>query len=443
MIEICGIGGYSEVGKNCTAIKIDDEVVILDMGLHMEKYIQHTEGDDFPDMSAKKLTEIGAVPDVSLIDDWKDKVIAILPSHAHLDHMGAVPFISNKFNADIITPPYAKAVLETILKDEKITLKNPIKPLNPNASHKISDNITVEFINMTHSTPQTVTIALHTKHGIIIYSNDFKFDNNPVLGKKPNYERLKELAEKGILCLILDSIYAYAEKKTPSESVAREMLRDVMLGVDAGNNAIIITTFASHIARLKSIIEFGKQLNRKIVFMGRSLHKYVKAAEKVNIVNFSKDVDIIKFKDKIKKKLKQVQQNRGKYLLVITGHQAEPKAVLSRILNGEYKFQFQPADHIIFSCTVIPTATNKENREHMEKLLKEKGVRIFKDVHVSGHGAREDQRDIINMLKPKHLIAAHVDHALAQPMIRLGEEMGYKKGETVHELANGKRLKLS
>ena len=196
-------------------------------------------------------------------------------------------------------------------------------------------------------------------------------------------------------------------RKTPSEAIAKEMLRDVMLNMDSRGKAVIITTFSSHIARLKSIIEFGKKMKRKIVFLGRSLGKYVYAAQDINLVNFSKNVDICIYSRQIQKKLKEIEQDRDKYLIVCTGHQAEPDAVLSKIATGKYKFNLMPEDNIIFSCTVIPNEVNTKNRQELEKILLTKRVRIFKHIHESGHGSREDHREMINMLRPEYILPTH------------------------------------
>ena len=306
MIEICAVGGFSEVGKNMTAIKVDDEVVICDMGLFLPEIIRlQDEEVGREKLSKKALMKYGAIPNDEVIKKWKNKVKAIVVTHCHLDHIGAIPHMGAQYNAPVIGTPYSIEVLKEIYKSEKIKPGNPLKVLNSNATIKISDKITIEFVNMTHSTPQTVMIAIHTPDGAIIYANDFKFDNHPVLGKKPNYKRLEEIGKDGVLALIADSLYADADMKTPSEKVARELLKDVLLGTNNKDHLVIVTTFASQIARLKSIIEFGKKMRRKIVFLGRSLHKYVTAAENINIVNFSKDVELVGFASQVRKKLKE------------------------------------------------------------------------------------------------------------------------------------------
>jgi ribonuclease J len=439
MVEICTVGGYNEVGKNMTAVNVDGEVVIFDMGIHLESYIKYTEDEDIINVDPSELIKVGAVPDITKIEKWKDKVKAIIPTHAHLDHIGAVPYISSNYDAPILGTPFTIAVLKSILKDEKITIKNKIMKLAPNSVFQISKNLKVEFINITHSTPQTVMVALHTKYGVILYANDFKFDRFPTLGEKPNFKRLKELGKKGVLCLIVDSTYSRSCKKTPSESVAKEMLKDVLLGTGNKGKAVFVTTFSSHIARLRSIVECGKKMNRKIVFLGRSLSKYCKASESVGIAKFS-DVKIVKYRNDIKRTLEKIKKiGMGKYLVVLTGHQGEPKAALSRIINGELGFNFEPDDHVVFSCITIPTPTNIENRRVLEAKLKNQHVRIFTDIHVSGHAAREDSRDLIELVKPKHIIPAHGEHKMTSAMADLASEMGYKENN-IHVMKNGQML---
>jgi len=443
-IEICTLGGYNEVGKNMTAIRVDDEVVIIDMGLHLDPYIRYTEEEDLvKEISANALTKIGAIPDITPIKHWRSNVVAIVPTHAHLDHVGAIPYLSNKFDADIICTPFTAEVINAICRDEKIKLENEIRVVNPNSSVNVSSKIKIEFINITHSTPQTVMVLVHTPYGKVLYGNDFKFDDHPVIGKKPNYEKLKEIGKsKEVAALIVDSIYARDARKTPSEKVAREMLRDVMLSTESEGKTVIVTTFSSHLARLQSIIDFGKRMGRKVVLLGRSLGKYVTAGENVGIIKFTKDAELAKFRKHINKKLKQISKNPSKYLIVCTGHQGEPKAVLSRIADGEFDFKLGKEDHVIFSCTVIPTALNNANREILEGKLKKCGVRIFRDIHVSGHAAKEDLRDLINMVKPKHIIPAHGDINMSSSLSELAIEMGYRVGENVHIMQDGQFLTI-
>ena len=442
-IEIMTVGGYAEIGKNMTAIKIDDIVIVCDMGIHLENYIKYTQDEDVWDLDKDELIKVKAIPDISVMGDWKDKVKLIVPTHAHLDHIGAIPFLAKEFDAPILGTPFTVAVVQAILRDEKIKIPNQIKQINSNSFYSLTDDIKIEFINVTHSTPQTAMLAIHTKYGTVVYANDFKFDEFPTLGQKPNFARLVELGKKGILALIVESTYAYDARKMPSESVAKQMLKDVMLGVNAEGKAIMVTTFSSHIARLKSIIQFGKKLNRKLVFLGRSLSKYIEAGESVGIIDFSRDIEIVKYGSQIKRRLKKIPpKDREKYLFVTTGHQGEPKATLSKIADGKLDFRFERGDHVIFSCNVIPTETNQRHREILEGKLKRSGVRIFGGIHVSGHAAREDLRELILMLKPQHIFPAHGNKMMASALRDLAVEIGYEEEKSIHLFGNGRRIKL-
>lgn len=444
-VEIAAVGGFGEVGRNMTAVRVDDEVVIFDMGLHMERYIKLTEEEigELVKLNEPTLKRAEAVPQDSLIKDWRANVVAIVTSHAHLDHCGAIPYIAAKYDAPIICTPFTAAVLRTICADEKIRLQNKIIELKPGQTIPLSGKLKLEFVNATHSTVQTVIAALHSKEGIVVYANDYKLDEHPIVGKPPDYQRLKQLGQKGVVCLIQDCIYARDHKKTPSERVAREMLHDVLLDMETKGKGIIVTTFASHIARLKSIAEFGRMLKRRVVFMSRSIAKYTFAAKDSGVIDLSKEAEICKFSRQIRKKMLEIQsKGKSKYLLVVSGHQGEPKSVLNKMIDGIYPWKFDPDDHVIFSSAVIPAEINRRNRAEMEAKLLDRQVRLFKDIHVSGHSSREDMRDIIMMLKPKNLIPAHGDIDMMKAFNELGLEMGYVMHKTLHPITNGQRQVL-
>ncbi len=441
-IKLCSVGGYNEVGKNMTALRVGDEVIILDMGFFLPSLISFEEGEiPRKDLGAKELIKAGAIPDDSVLESWRDKVKAIAFSHAHLDHVGASLYLSNKYNAPLLGTRFTLEVLKAMAQDEGITLKNELKVLNPNSVYEVSKNIKIEFINMTHSTLQTVMIAVHTPKGVILYANDFKFDNHPVIGKKPNYDALKSL-QGDVLALIVDSLYAPGEWKTPSEKVAREMLKDIMLGTSNERHAIITTTFASHLARLKSIIDFSRALDRKVVFLGRSLAKYTFAAERAEILNYSKKVEILSYRRQMEKRLKKIEKDRDKYVIVCTGNQGEPRSALVRMASGQLPFKFLPEDHVIFSCKTIPVEANLNNRALLESKLKHKKARIFTDIHSSGHPGREDLRDLVDMVKPKHIFPVHGNATQDKAMADLAVEMGYKKDKNVHLMKNGNHISL-
>jgi ribonuclease J len=443
-LEVYTIGGYHEVGKNMTAVRYNNEIVILDMGLHLPNYIKITEdeAEDIERYSIDDLRKSEVVPDDSFLMQWKDQVRAIIPTHAHLDHIGAIPYIAKNYSCPIICTPFTAEVIKAICSDEKIKLQNKIKVLNSNSKMKITKNIDIEFIHVTHSTPQTVMVLVNTPGGSIIYANDFKLDNYPTIGAKPNYERLRELGKENIKLMIVDTLYADKPSKTPGENVAADMLKDILIETDSADKALLVTTFSSHLARIKTIVGMGKKLGRKIVFLGRSMSKYINAGENIGLVNFSKEGELVKYKKDVRRKLAHIAKvGVNKYMIICTGHQGEPKAVLSRIVNKEMQFKLNNGDHVVFSCNVIPTPANVEARDVLEGKLRGYGVRIFKGAHVSGHAAREDLREVLLMVKPKKIIPAHSEKKVAQEVVALAEELGYKK-EDVLVVGNGKKIEL-
>jgi ribonuclease J len=443
-IEIAAVGGWGEVGRNMTAVRIDDEVVLFDMGLHLPNYIKLNDEEigEFVKNTESSLKKADAIPQDGTIKDWRADVKAIVMTHAHLDHMGAAPYLAAKYDVPIICTPFTASILRTICYDEKIDLQNEIIALKPGQTMPLSKNIKLEFCHITHSTPQTIIATLHTQHGIIMYGNDYKLDLHPTLGSPANYEHLKNLGEKGVVALIQDCLYAAEQRKTPSEQVAKEMLREVLLDVDNKGKGIIVTTFASHIARLKSIAEFGKMLGRKTIFMGRSMAKYCYAAKEADVIDLFKHAEILKYSRQIRRKLNDIQHKKDKYLLVVSGHQGEPKSALNKMIDGFYHWNWTSDDHVIFSSHVIPADINIKQRAEMDEKLKKLNVRIFTDIHVSGHSSREDLRDMITMIKPKNILPTHGEQTMMNAFNSLAQEMGYKLNKNLHPLTNGQRIKL-
>ncbi len=446
-MKIYSVGGYNEVGKNMTAVETEDDAFVFDCGLYLPAIVELEERNNHK-MNESFLRSIDAVPDDKILkkESVRKKVRSIFISHAHLDHVGAIPYLSGNYkNAEIMATPFTIRVLKKIAKDEKVKIKNKIKKIQPNSSYNIkgrNKKYKVEFINITHSTLQCSLIALHTDEGVILYANDFKFDNSPQLGKKPNYKAIKRLGKKGVKALIVESLYSAKERKTPSEKVAKSLLEDVLLGVENKNSGIIVSTFSSHIARLKSIVDIGKKLDRKIIFIGRSLRKYVESAKKEKLCPFANKVKLYSYRKEVQKILKKASKNKKDYLIVCTGHQGEPGSVLERISRKDLPYKLDKNDHVIFSSSTIPAKINIANKGQMEKRLKQKGVRIFNDVHVSGHAGREDLRDFINMVNPEHLIPAHGDLPKLSGLAELASEMGYTLGKDCHIMQDQQILEL-
>lgn len=444
-MKIHTIGGYNEVGKNMTGLEVGEDVFLFDCGLFLPAIVGVEEREKIP--TENGMRGLGALPDDTYLDKMglRKKVRAILVSHAHLDHVGAIPYVAEKYNAEVAGTPFTMEVLRVLMKDNNQRIRNKIIPVNLDSSFVVkgkSGNYKVEFINITHSTIQSSVVAVHTPEGVVMYANDYKLDNSPTLGDKPNYKRLKELSKKGIKVLIVDCLYAPDDRKTPSEKIARGLLEDVLFTTENRNSGIVITTFSSHIARLKTIAEFGNRLGREVVFLGRSLGKYMQAAHNVGKAGFARNVGIFTYRRQVEKVLERINRNRRRYLVVCTGHQGEPGSILDRMARGQLPLKLQRDDHVIFSSKTIPTPINEAAREQLEKRLKKFQVRIFDNVHTSGHGGREDLRDFLRLTNPEHVIPSHGDLKKTTAGALLAAELGYKLNRTVHLMENGGYLRI-
>ena len=444
-MKIHAVSGYNEVGKNMTALEIGEDVILFDSGLFLPAIVGVEEREKIP--TEKGMRAIGALPDDIYLEkhNLRNKVRAILVSHAHLDHVGAIPYNAYRYNAEILGSPFTMEFLKTMLQDSNQTIPNKIIPINMNGSYNIrgkSNTYKVEFISMTHSTIQSTVIAVHTPEGIVLYANDYKLDNTPVFGDPPNYRRLKELSKMGVKALIVDCLYAPDDRKTPSEKIAKGLLEDVLFTTDNRKSGIIVSTFSSHIARLKTISEFGRKLNREVVFIGRSLSKYVNAAKNVGQAPFINQIKLATYRKQREKIMKKINANKKDYLVVCTGHQGEPGSVLDRISRNQLPLKVSKDDHIIFSSKTIPSPINQLTKEQLEKRLKKFHVRIFDNVHVSGHGGREDLRDLIKLINPKNVIPSHGDLKKLNAGADLAVEMGYTMNKSVHVLSNGRSISL-
>ena len=443
MVKIHTVGGFSEVGKNMVVVELEEDAFIFDEGFFLPAIVSMQERDKV--MTEKRLKSIQAIPDDSAIKKISHKVRAQFISHAHLDHVGGVPFMSDKYNAPIYGTPFTMQVLESLLMDNDIALKNKKYSIKPNTTFHIqgkSQKYKVDFINITHSTAQCLMIAIHTSKGAIIYASDFKLDDTPIFGLKSNYKRLREISKEGVLAFICDALYSSTEGKTPSEKIARALLEETLITIQNRHAGMIVTTFSSHIARLKSIVEFGKKLNREVVFLGRSLDKYSTAAKNAGIAPFLNTVRIAKYRRQVERTLKQIERRRKDYLVVCTGHQGEPGAILERLSRHQLPFKLNKDDNIVFSSSIIPTPVNQEQFAKMEARLKKSKPRMFRDVHVSGHPRREDIRDTMQIINPQHVIPAHAGIDKTKYMAELVDEMGYKLHKTCHLMEDGGILKL-
>jgi ribonuclease J len=440
MIKIHAFGGYSKIGKSMTAIDVDGEIILTDMGADIEKLVNFEDDKSYITIrDTDALIENGVIPDDRrFFEEEGKKVKAIVLTHGHLDHIWAVPFLASKYKCPVIATPFTIKVVEHLMKNVKQKGLR-IKMLNTGTKYKISQDLTLEFVNITHSIPNSVLAVIHTNYGAVVYANDWKFDDTPTLGRKPDYDRMEVLGKEGVHTLILDSTNVDQEGYTFSESVVRTMLEDVIKKT-LGNKTIFITTFSSHIARIKNIVEISRKLNRQVLIFGRSMAMYIKAAIDTKTIEKSKFPEVATKRENINNILKFIKNKPGKYVIICTGHQGEKGAFLDRLATGQYEYRLGPEDAVIFSSRVIPTPLNIANRSMLQNALEETNANIADNVHVSGHASKNEHKIMLKLLKPRHYIPSHGGMDKISAGIEMAKELGYELNKTSHILLDGQEL---
>ncbi len=415
-VRITPLGGFGEVGRNSVALEYKGKIIILDMGFHLERFIELTK-DDLPRKkhSVRTLVAKGAFPDIRSLRRRRKDVLGIICSHAHLDHVGAVPFLARYFSATVYGTPFTTKVIDLLCEDRN--KKVPLQTCQVGSTISFENGIEVEFIRVAHSTPQSTILAIHTPEGVFIYGNDYKNDQEHPHEPPTDMNRIGELKGK-VKLLMLDSLYASYDEHAPSEKT----VRDELLEMDFSSyRAIVATTFSSNISRLITLCDVADRLGRKVIFLGRSLAKYIQAAKDVEIVNLEDRGEVIKYSRQVVKFLKGVQRPQ-EYFIIATGHQGEPQAVLGKMAEG--LFDFKKEDLVLFSSRTIPVEINIQNRKILEEKLRKPQLII--DKHVSGHGAGLDHDELINLLQPTQVAPSHGDrnmmHAFKKRALKLDYE---------------------
>ncbi len=443
-IEIIAVGGYDEVGRNMTAVRCGKEIVIFDMGLRLDQVMIH-EDAEVENMHSLDLIQMKAIPDDTVMNTVEGSVKAIVCSHGHLDHIGAIPKLAHRYNAPIISTPYTTELIrQQISGEQKFGVNNKLFALKAGQKYTLSQNLVLEFVRMQHSIIDTVIPVLHTPHGAIVYSCDFKLDRTPVIGEPPDFARLAQIGKEGVIALIVESTYVETNGRAPSERIARDLVRDTITSYEDDKNAILVSTFSSHIARIKTIAECAHEIGRKPVLLGRSMERYSSIAEQMKLVAFPDTVSMFGDRRTVDRMMRRMMKSgKEKFLPIITGHQGEPGSILTRLALGDTPYQLEKGDKVIFSAKVIPNPMNRGQRYMVEARLGMTGARVFEDLHVSGHAYREDHYEFIHLLNPQHIIPAHGNIRMTSAYAEFATGIGYTLHNDVHIMSNGQKIKIN
>lgn len=439
-INLHTFGGYAEIGKSMSAIKIGEDIILIDMGGNMDKLVDfQTENPDIKVEDTDVLIDNDIIPnDREFFKEYGKNVRAIVISHGHLDHAWAVPFLARKYNVPIIGTPFTIEVIRNLNysfhgRDLKL------KKLNAGSEIKLG-NIKIKLLPITHSIPQASLVYLQSQDAKVLYACDWKFDLNPLLGNAVNYDMLKQVGENGLDLLISETTRIDEPGSTFSESIAYSMIEDSMAKNKESKN-IFFTTFASHIARIRSAIRIARRYKRRVVAAGRSLQMYFDAAIRTGIVRREELTEVLMEKKEINEMLRNARDH-GNYFIIGTGNQGEPGSFLSKLAIDALHYKLSPEDLVIFSSQAIPTEVNLANRSMLQRTISEKGTKIMDNVHVSGHASYEDHKKMLSLLKPKVYIPAHGGMQKQLIGIKLAEELGYKLNNNVFLIGDNVDLNL-
>ena len=421
-VYVIPLGGIEEIGKNMTAFQYKDEIIIVDAGL------------TFPEDEHLGIDVI--IPDFSYLESNRDKVKALLLTHGHEDHIGAIPYLYQKLGSEDIPMYGGRLTLELAkAKFEKRDAKLPKEKIIKGRSIlKISKYFTVEFISVTHSIADCYAICIKTPAATILHTGDFKVDLTPVDGEGFDFGRLAQLGEEGVDLLLSDSTNAQIPGFTPSERTVGESLKDEFA---KAQGRIILAAFASHVHRLQQIIYIAEKYGRKIAIDGRSMVKIFEICSNLGYLKIPKGIMV---------EIDKVETLPANQVLILcTGTQGEPLAALSRIANGSHKYiSLREGDTVVISATPIP-GNEKAAYKNINQLMKRHANVVFEKVvgiHVSGHGCQEEQKLMLNLIKPKFFMPVHGEYVMLKKHKELAEAVGIPS-ENIILAENGMKLELT
>ncbi|QGT99653.1 Ribonuclease J2 (endoribonuclease in RNA processing) [Candidatus Syntrophocurvum alkaliphilum] len=399
-IQLIPLGGFGEIGKNMLAVKYEDTIIVIDCGLM------------FPEEELLGIDVV--IPDISYLVENKEKVKAILLTHGHEDHVGALPYVLKEINVPVYGSRLTVGIVEGKLKEHNINNAD-LRVVRPR--EKVSTGpIETEFFRVSHSIPDCMGVAINTPLGIVLHTGDIKLDQTPVDGQVVDFRKLAEYGEKGVLAMLGDSTNADRTGFTMSEKVVGNTFEE-LFGKCSGR--IIVTTFASNVHRIQQVVTNAEKYGRKVAVVGRSMVNNVKIAKELGYINISEDV-LIEMED-----IKKYPPN--KVVIITTGSQGEPMSALTRMATADHRWVvLQPGDTVIISATPIPG--NEKLVARTVDLLFRQGAEVIYEkgigVHVSGHSAQEELKILINLIRPKYFIPVHGEYRHLMKHAKLAESLG-------------------
>ena len=399
----CPLGGSGEIGANMNLYAYGPEDnqkwIIVDMGV------------TFADDSLPGIDLI--YPDPGFILDKKNDLLGIVLTHAHEDHIGAVAHIWPSLKCKIYATPFTAVLIQEKFKEKKIDISQHLKMVQLNSKINLGP-FEIDFITLTHSILEPNGLSITTPAGVVLHTGDWKIDPNPLIGGNIDQKKLEDIGKKGVIAMICDSTNVFSEGRAGSELDVRESLVRIM---ESKNKKIIVTSFASNVARMETIFYCAKKTGRNICLVGRSMHRIYKAARQCGYLqNLLEPLD--------PRDAKKIPRNKIIYLC--TGSQGEPMGAMNRIVNGVHPDVFlEKDDVVIFSSKIIPG--NEKKLYKLQNQITKEDVEIITEenafVHISGNPNREDLKDMYKWVKPKCIIPVHGEHRHMKEHVEFAKKM--------------------
>ena len=419
-LRVIPLGGLGEIGKNMMAFEYEDDIVIVDCGVQ------------FPEEGMFGVDLI--IPDVSYLMERLDKVRAILITHGHEDHIGALPFILPKLQCPVFAPRLAHGLITAKLKERRAARDSVVNPIDPGLVHQIGEAFEVSWFRVCHSIPDAMGIAIGTPLGTIIHTGDFKIDHTPVDGRIFDLPSLAHYGDDGVLLLCSDSTYAEVPGYTTSERVVGEAL-DRAIGEADGR--VLVATFASLVSRVQQVVDAADKHGRKVSIVGRSMVDTVKVATELGYLKVPEGT------------LVPLGETRKlppeKVVLMTTGSQGEPTSALVRIAKQEHRdVSIMSGDTVIISATPIPG--NELPVSHTIDNLLRQGAKVLYDriatVHVHGHASQEELKLVLRLVRPKYFVPVHGEFRHLTAHAQLAWDLDVAK-DGIFVMEDGDVLELS
>jgi ribonuclease J len=419
VLEIIPLGGIGEFGMNCMAVRYEDEMLILDAGM------------GFPEETAYGVDV--CIPNFDFLEEYRENITAVVLTHGHEDHLGALPYILKKFNVPVYCSHFTAGLAESKLEEHDLLGDTLLHRVEPRDVVEIGV-FSVEFIRVSHSLIDCFSLAIKTPVGTIIHTGDYKVDETPVIGEPIDLRSFRRLGQEGVLALLSDSTNATVPGRTPSERAVIPAFEEIF---GEARGRIIVAAFASSIHRLQIVLDIAQQFNRKVCVLGRSMLKNVEIADRLGYLDIPDGLLI---------PLNEAKQRRDhEVVFLVTGSQGEARAALSQMATQSYKgLMIDEGDTVVLSARIIPG--NERLISRMIGMIYKRGANIIEEkrrlVHVSGHASQEDIRIMTEAVRPKFVVPIHGEYRmLFRHKEFVKNHLGYAE-ENIILIENGDVLEL-